>query len=256
MLLGDMALRAARRKNGMIRKALLSSAAISPLMFVTPPAQAAPMQTLSIGLAEQEFGGGSNVPLAQETSSTNGSASISTSFGTFTNVQVTATGAPAITQPNLGTTASAASGGSSPTVNLDIYVTDQNLTGPLGTIGLFGGFDVNTFLGTTNAVTINYYIDSGNGQFGNDGATSTATLVGTQSCFSTCSAPSTLSPVDITGTYSETIEYIIGVSANDMGLQGQFAGDGSIITPVPAALPLFAGGLAWIGGFLRKRRGA
>jgi len=116
---------------------------------------------------------------------------------------------------------------------------------------LLSSFSVTSFIAPTTQVIEQTYVDPSNGLYAN-ALTSTSQTT----CTGTCSTSSTDNTPNLTSEYSETAEYIVTLGAAINNVGGSFNGGIDIsaaATPLPATLPLFAGGLGFVG-FLAKRR--
>ena len=224
------------------RKAGLLAATVfgGILMFGASQAHA---NIISIGLQEVGFNGG-----AIDTVATDGSGSADANhvaFGTFLLNNVQGTGAPFVADPNFGTSSLDASGSTAGT--LHVYITDQGVPGPIGSLASF--FTSNTL---TNGWTVTEatYIDSANGVFTTSGAT--VTLLDSES-FSAIGSTQSSKTVSLpAGTYSETVEYTI--NANGVGSANSTVDIAPV--PEPATYATFGVGLLALAsmGFVAARR--
>ena len=225
------------------------------------PGQAAPF--ISIGFGEPGDSIGFN-----SLASGAGTASFNAGQGTYVTVDVAAAGVPINTTPGLYSTNISITGAEQAPETYYLWITQSNLTSPTGTPTLRSSFGVTQLSGQMTSVTMNTYVEPLNPT--NAALSGLGSLLATETCTTTCSTSITHpSPATLLATgYAETIEYIIttiGFPVNTAQVQGEFQGTASIDlpnqngglageTPLPAALPLFAGGLGVLGLFARRRK--
>jgi hypothetical protein len=177
--------------------------------------------------------------------SSNGSVSYnSTSVTGFSSVQISGTGNPPLSAPNLLDTTdldvvSSMLGGGT----LYVWVTETGITSPTGLIGFISGFDLNALSTAGISVTENTYLSPTNVAYGTTDQLGSVVL-NPNGTTSVTALFSTGSP------YSVSAEYIVTLTG------GQSA-DGTIdisTTPIPGTLPLFASGLFGFWAWSRKRK--
>jgi hypothetical protein len=221
-----------------MRKFLLGTAAVSSAALAAggilwpSEARAVPIPSISIAIGAsptQVFG-----------PATGGLAGWSGTNGAL-SYNISATGSPLTAQPVFDTTSTNVSTSTAGVAY--VWITEQNLSSPLGINKFLSGFTSNTWSGAVVSVTENTLVSAGNALFG-------GTLLATQTFSSELQSVSTttLTP-SLSSPYSETVEYIItfgGIAiANDTI-------DMSSI-PEPVSLALF--GTSLIGlGLARRRR--
>jgi len=232
------------------RKAtIVSTACALGIIYQTSLVRAA---TISLGYDEASAG----VSFTVLTTSNSGSASSGPAgAGTFTGLTVTATGTPNIPSPNLTTTDVSVSGGETSPEALDVWITQSGLTAPLGVLSLLSSLNVTTFTAPSESVQVTTYIDPTNGEYGALNLGSLVTLA-TLTCTSAgCTQSSTNNTPNLSGSYAETIEYTINMGGTQTNQQGSVGASADIsATPLPAALPLFAGGLGLVGLLAGRRK--
>ena len=209
------------------------------LAWAAPQAKADPV---SIGLQE---GGGT---ITTEITG-NGAASVSNiSYGTFSINDINAVGTPPSAQPDLTSTSLNVTNGAAGT--LVVYVTETDVTGPLGKYNLQSGFSLTTFESPFTSVTEATYIDTGNAAY------ALTTQLSSYDFTSTSTGINEVATTpDITGEYSITEVFTITASADGGGATV----GGSIKTsdvPEPGSLALLGTGLFALGmiGWTRRRR--
>jgi hypothetical protein len=229
----------------MKKKELLAIGAIAGAILGSTAANASTLVTFG----DAGTGGGTITSVAS------GSAS-GTQSGTITNIAGWSWGATASFLPGSEDSNSANTSSSVPSSSdLYIFVTFSGLTGPLSSaLGLLSSFTLNSVTGSAT-VTETTYIDPNDSTL----PTSTAAIPGTE--LDSSGVLSTIGTVQKsaagntgTGPYSITEEYEVIATGNTL----TNATIDLTATPLPAALPLFAGGLGFMGLFAgrRKRKGA
>jgi hypothetical protein len=222
----------------MLSKRLIALAGLAASLVWVSAANAV---TVSIGLQETGFNGGAKVTVA---SAINDTAVFAGGYGTFSSNTITANGNPPLPVPSdlLGSTAFNISTTTAGTLN--VFVTAQNISSPIGAISFISSFTQNILSGAISSVTESTYLDTGNGLFETTTLLSSHTFTGIDTI-----VLSSLTQ-GIAGPYSLTQKYTIVAT-----------GSGSVLstidiaaTPLPGTLPLIAGGLGalWVVGRKRK----
>jgi hypothetical protein len=208
---------------------------ISPVLWVA----SANATLISIGLQED---GGAISTVATD-AGTPGDAAFAGSFGTFLVNNVSGIGSPLLPQPQLLTNAINVTTGSGSHV-LNVFITEQGLSLPVGSAQLLSSFTSNLINGAVTSVVEKTLISTGNALYaGTPLATATFTTIGTSS--SVNSTPPLASP------YSETAMYTITTTG-----AGNVNDTINISDPVPepATLALFGTGLLGLSLIKRRRR--
>jgi hypothetical protein len=203
-------------------------------------ASAAHATLISIGLQEAGVNGGVVTTVA--TDSGTGAASISDSYGTFTN-SISAIGSPVLTEPQLDSASinvSTAVAG-----EITVYVTETGLTTPTGINKFLSSFTSNLFSGAVTSVIEETLLSTTNQLYLGTALAATKFTTSNQTAYATTTtAPLTL--------YSETEKYFI-----------TFAGSGDVndtidlkqAVPEPASLAIMGAGLIGLS-MIRRRKSA
>lgn len=200
-------------------------------------ARATPL--ISLGLSQS-----ASTPTLITTDGGTGNLSYNGSFGTFASILVNATGVPVVPQATFQTSSIDTKSTQAGQQDLYIWITQQGLTQPMGISNFLSGFTANAFSGNVQSVVETTYISATNALFG-------GTQLATQTFTSAPSAASavTASP-NLTGPFSETVEYIIHLS-----------GAGSVndsiniqAVPEPASVAMLGVGMIGTGIMARRRR--
>jgi hypothetical protein len=174
---------------------------------------------------------------------------IPVSYGTTFNgflISGTATGNPPLGAPNLLDSNSLDIQSSGTGTTVQVWVTETDLTGPIGPAGFSSGLTSN-FLSPGWTLTETTYFDASDTAYGTGTQLATTTFNGISS--TSILGGGTISP---SGLYSLTEVYTINATLD----QG-FSASGTInltSAPLPAALPLFASGLVGFWGWKRRKR--
>lgn len=219
----------------MFSKALAVSGVVAGSLLGASAASAATVEYIGLG----------STPTTVATSSGGAVSYSSSSVSGYSLVDITGTGSPPLSSPNLLDTtdldvASSLLGGGG---TLYIWVTETGITSPTGAIGFLSGFNLNSNSSAGITVMENTFLDPNNDRYGTVDALGSVALGP--------GGTATVGALFSTGSdYSVTAEYIVSLSA------GQSA-DGTIdisTTPIPGTLPLFASGLAGFWAWTRKRK--
>jgi hypothetical protein len=237
---------------------LMGLAGIASALLWAPTANALSLCTagcISIGFQETGVNGGLITPMVADVSGGGPAIVGGTSYGTFFINVVTATGIPNLGTPELLDTTSlnivAQPGfpffGVAGTLN--VYITEQGLTAPISPVRS----SFTTQSGTFTSVTESTYYDSANGQFTTPGGGLLQTVT-----FTGISSATFLTPLSTSALYSLTEVYQItvpagGSASSTINLAGPIISR-ETVTPLPAALPLFATGLGVMGLLARRRK--
>ncbi|MGH8218581.1 MAG: PEP-CTERM sorting domain-containing protein [Steroidobacteraceae bacterium] len=202
-------------------------------------ATSAHADTITIGL-------GINGGAITTEASGSGNAAFSGSFGGFAVNNVSGTGNPPLSSPVIENTNSLNVSTSGTGNVLDVYVTEQGLTTPLGAaVDFLSSFTEN--LGGITAgwsVDESTYLDTGNGLF------SLTTALGSQTYTSGgFNVQSTLANTGA-GPYSITAEYVI----TPHSISGSDNSTINVSVPEPATFALFGASLLGCALFLGRRR--
>jgi hypothetical protein len=204
-------------------------------------ATAASADTIS---AEVSINGGAFIALTNQSLAGPGTYSYS-SNGPLYGVTITGTGNPPLTAPNLfGTFTTDFSNNAEPVgTTFNLLITEQGVTTP--TPGFLSSLDLLTLTGGLN-VTLQTLYSSTNALF-------SGTVIGSLGPTSAAAGNATVGTAvaGVPGTYSLTEEYSGTLNATNAFIQ---ADENISATPLPAALPLFATGLAGFLAFGRKRK--
>lgn len=220
----------------MYRKQLLALAGIAGIggLFLTAPANAV---TVSIGACE------SGCPTVTPVNSGTGNDSASGPFGTFTFNSVSGTGNPPLTGNDLFSSSSF-NISSLTAGTLEVFITVSGITSPVGSaLGLLSSFTTNA-VPTGWTISENTYLNASNSVFGTTTALGSAsfTSIGTLVSGGTFNTGS--------GPYSLTELYtVVATGAGEVNSTIDISN-----TPLPAALPLFAGGLGIMGLLARRKK--
>ena len=171
-----------------------------------------------------------------------------TAIGAFTFNNISGTGSPILSEPQLSTSSlNVQSGAGSHTLN--VFITEQGLSFPSGVNSFLSSFNSQTFSGSISSVLEQTFIDTTNGLWGGTSLAS-ANFTGIGSTSSTNNSPS-LGP----NPYSETVEYTIttyGVGNVNDTIDINLGQATSV--PEPSTLVLTGFGLSGLLLLVSKRR--
>lgn len=214
-----------------MRSLLLATAALG----LSGALAAAHADLISIGLSQD---GGAISTVASGA----GNAFFSGTFGAFAVNNISGTGTPPNPEPNLLTNSinvTTASAGHT----LNVFITEQGLSSPIGINAFLSTFTSNAFIGKVASVGETTLLDIGNGLYG-------GTLLDSQTFTTIGIATSLDATPNLAAPYSETAEFVV-----------TSAGSGSVndtinITkaPEPATFAILGVGLVGLG-FIRRRCG-
>ena len=194
---------------------------------------------ISIGLQQAGVNGGAITTVATDAASP-GSVGYIGAYGTFSTNNISAVGAPAMPTGSIDTNSIQVSSTSAGTLN--VYVTEQGLTSPLGVQNWLSSFTSNIFGGAAKSVAETTFLSASNQLYAGT-QIGTASFSGLGTSYTTTASPNLLDP------YSETTMYAITVGAGFSNVN-----DTIDISPVPEpmTLSLLAGSLLALG-VARKR---
>jgi hypothetical protein len=223
----------------MYRKQLLALAGIAGVggFLITAPAAHAVTTTFGYSV-----GGGAVTNAGSGTTGVTNSGNVAAGTWNFT-----ATGAQGFgIQDSNSINVSDATGGT-----LYVFVTFSGISAPVGSPALFlSSFTLNSISGTASVVE-KTFVDSGNSALPSNTGSIAGTLIGSSPTFTSGPITAQQGGSATTGSlYSVTEEYIItatGATFTNATIDVQE-------TPLPAALPLFAGGLGVIGLLARRSK--
>jgi hypothetical protein len=223
-------------------RTILGGAALSAALLgaVVTPASATPIPTISIGISQ-------SASLGSITTVVNavigGTAIYSGSTSSFASVTVNATGSPLLDQPIFDTSSIDVKTTQGGDQNLYIYITEQNLSSPLGVGSFLSSFTANAFTGNIMSVDEYTFVSAANALWtGTALASHTFTAIG--SATSLNFSPSLSSP------FSETVVYHI--HTNGAGSANDTINISDPI-PEPISLSIFGMGLATLGMVSRRK---
>lgn len=230
----------------MMAKMMLGAAAAAALGVVACAAPARAEVIYSLGFQEAGVDGGA---IQSETASGGtGQLAEQGPYGDF-STDLSIDGSPYLAAPQLSIPSFEVSTAAAGPLTLNLYITEQGLTGFSGAQNLLSTLAAGAWTGSVTSVVETTMIDAANGVF--DGTTlDTQTFdAGNLSFSGTASTP------DLSGPFSETIELSLtfGGAGDAKGSAG--IANAPVVTAVPEPAPLALFGSALVGfAFLARRR--